>query len=111
MEAKLLCEKRAVLVKFDGEIDHHTSKLIREMIEKKLKSTNAINVLFDFSNVQFMDSSGIGMIVGRYKSVKTLNGKVVVFGQNFQVKRIIELSGIDRIVECVDSLDEALKNI
>ena len=81
------------------------------MIEKKLKSTNAINVLFDFSNVQFMDSSGIGMIVGRYKSVKTLNGKVVVFGQNFQVKRIIEVSGIDRIVECVDSLDEALKNI
>lgn len=111
MEVKLLGEKRAILVKLNCELDHHISNLLREAIDAKLRSTNAINVLFDFSNVGFMDSSGIGMIMGRYKSVKTLGGNVVVFGQNQQIKRIVQMSGIDRIVKITDSFDNALKMI
>ena len=111
MEVKSLGEKRAVLVKIDGELDHHISNSLRETVDSKLRSTNAVNVLFDFSNVGFMDSSGIGMIMGRYKSVKTLGGSVVVFGQNSQIKRIVKMSGIDKIVKIADSLDDALKII
>jgi len=108
MEIKLLGEKRAILVKMDSELDHHVANTLREAIDSKIRCTNAVNVIFDFSKVGFMDSSGIGMIMGRYKAVKTLGGKVVVYGQNPQIKRIVEMSGIDRIVKITNSLNDAL---
>lgn len=111
MEVKLLGDKRAILVKIDGELDHHIANIIREAVDSKIRCTNAVNVIFDFSNVGFMDSSGIGVIMGRYKTVKTLGGSVVIFGQNAQIKRIVEMSGIDRIVKTADKLEQALKLI
>jgi stage II sporulation protein AA (anti-sigma F factor antagonist) len=111
MEVKLLGEKRAVMVKIDGELDHHIANTLRETVDSKIRCSNAVNVIFDFSNVGFMDSSGIGVIMGRYKTVKTLGGSVIIFGQNSQIKRIVEMSGIDRIVRVADTLDEALKMI
>ena len=111
MEVKLLGEKRAVMVKIDGELDHHIANTLRETVDSKIRCSNAVNVIFDFSNVGFMDSSGIGVIMGRYKTVKTLGGSVIIFGQNSQIKRLVEMSGIDRIVRVADTLDEALKMI
>ncbi len=111
MEIKLLGEKRAVLVKIDGELDHHIAGSLREAVDSKIRCTNAVNVIFDFSNVGFMDSSGIGVIMGRYRAVKTLGGTVVIFGQNMQIKRIVEMSGIDKIVKIADTLDGALELI
>lgn len=111
MEIKLMGEKRALLVKIDGELDHHTASSLREAIDAKIRSTNAVNVIFDFSNVGFMDSSGIGVIMGRYKACKNLGGSVIVFGQNLQIKRIVEMSGIDRIVKIADTQTAALNLI
>ena len=75
MEVILLGEIRAILVRIDSELDHHIAGYIREAADGRIRSTNAVNVIFDFSNVSFMDSSGIGMIMGRYKAVKVLGGK------------------------------------
>lgn len=111
MEIKLLGEKRAVLVKIDGEMDHHSAVSVREAIDSKVRCTNAVNVIFDFSNVSFMDSSGIGVIMGRLRMVKTLGGTVVIFGQNMQIKRIVEMSGIERVVKIADTLKNALELI
>ena len=111
MEIKLLAEKRAVLVKIDGEIDHHIADSLRGAIDTKIRRTNAINVLFDFSEVSFMDSSGIGVIMGRYKQIKPLGGSVVIYGENAHIKRIVDMSGIGRIVKITRTLDEALKII
>lgn len=111
MEIKLLGEKRAVLVKINGELDHHIAGTLREAVDSKIRCTNAVNVIFDFSNVGFMDSSGIGVIMGRYKAVKTLGGCVIICGQNTQIKRIVEMSGIDKIVKIADTLDKALELI
>ena len=108
MEIKLLGEKRAVLVKIDAELDHHVANTLRESVDSKIRCTNAVNVIFDFSKVGFMDSSGIGMIMGRYKAVKTLGGKVVIYGMNSQIKRIAQMSGIDRIVKLTDTFENAL---
>lgn len=111
MQVKLLGEKRAVLVEISGELDHHIAGILREEIDYKIRSTNAVNVIFDFTNVGFMDSSGIGMIMGRYKMVKTIGGEVFVCGQNPHIKRITQMSGIDKIVNITDTLDKALKMI
>jgi stage II sporulation protein AA (anti-sigma F factor antagonist) len=67
MEVTLIGEKRALLVKVNGELDHHMAEKIRAEVDDKMRSTNAVNVIFDFSQLSFMDSAGLGVIMGRYK--------------------------------------------
>ena len=111
MEIKLLGEKKTILIKPDSEIDHHNADKIRKAADIRIKSSNAINVIFDFSRVDFMDSSGIGVIMGRFKMTKLLGGKVVIFGVKKQVARLLEMAGIDRIVTVSKNLDEAFKKL
>ena len=109
MDLKLLGERKSVMVKVNTELDHHAAAEIRRAVDAKIKSSNAVNVIFDFSKVDFMDSSGIGVIMGRYKLTGILGGKVVIFGARKNVKRIIEMSGIDKLITICGSADEALQ--
>lgn len=111
MDLKLMGDKRTLVVKIRADLDHHTATELRKLIDAKIKSSNAINVVFDFSKVDFMDSSGIGLIMGRYKMAKILGGKVIIYGVKKQVQRIIEMSGIDRLICICTSLDEAVRHI
>lgn len=108
MQLKLIGEKRALVVYLEGELDHHSAEKIRTVLDKEIKRTNAVNLIMDFRNVSLMDSSGIGVIMGRYRLVKILGGTVIVFGCNEQIRRIIEMSGIEKIVKIANSLDNAL---
>ena len=108
---KLLGEKHAVLVRVQGELDHHLAGELREAIDKKIRTSNAVNVIFDFGSVSFMDSSGIGMIMGRYKIAKALGGRVFVYNANAQIQRIIAMSGIGKIVTVSDSYEQTIKQI
>ena len=109
MEIRLIGDKHTLLVNIDSELDHHAAGKIREAVDRKIKSTNAVNIIFDFSKVTFMDSSGIGVIMGRYKVSKMLGGRVIIFGAKKQTRRIIDMSGIDRLVKVCDKLCEALE--
>ena len=109
MEVRLIGEKRTLLVRLCGELDHHTAAKIKEEADHKLRSTNAVNIIFDFSDLSFMDSSGIGMIMGRYKKVRTLGGRVAAFGVNAQIVRIMEMSGIDKIIKLTPDFERALR--
>jgi len=109
MDLKLMGDKKTILIKVNSELDHHSATEIRKAVDGKIKNTNAKNVIFDFSRVDFMDSSGIGVIMGRYKMTKILGGKVVIFGARKNVLRIIELSGIDKIVDVCKTADEAIE--
>lgn len=111
MNIKLIGDKHTLLVNIDGELDHHMAAKIRESVDRKLKSTNAVNIIFDFSNVGFMDSSGLGVIMGRYKLSRLLGGKVIIFGAKKQTKRIIEMAGLNKIVSICDKLEQALELI
>lgn len=99
MEIELTGEKKLITVRIDGELDHHTADGIRERIERELRRTGAINVAFDFSNVEFMDSSGIGVIMGRYKTVRALGGRIVIFGMSKEIERIVRMAGIEKIAD------------
>ncbi len=111
MEITLLCERRTVVVKIQSDLDHHLAVQIRRAVDAKIKSSNAINIIFDFNMVDFMDSSGIGMLMGRYKMTSILGGKVVVFGVKKHIKRIIDMSGIDKIINICDTYENSLKLI
>ena len=109
MEVTLIGEKRALLVKVNGELDHHMAEKIRAEVDDKMRSTNAVNVIFDFSQLSFMDSAGLGVIMGRYKKARTLGGKVIVFGVNAGVLRIMEMSGLSGIIKLTPNYEKAIR--
>lgn len=111
MEINLISEKRTIVAKIDTDLDHHSAVQIRRAVDSKIKSSNAVNVIFDFSQVDFMDSSGIGMLMGRYKITNILGGKIIIYGMKKQVRRIVDMSGIDKIIAICDSYDSALRLI
>ena len=109
MEVKLIGEKKALLVTISGELDHHMAEKIKNAVDEKMRSTNAINIIFDFTNLSFMDSSGLGVIMGRYKKVRTLGGRVVIFGVNAMVLGLLEMSGMDKIIRLTPGFEKAIR--
>lgn len=103
-------DKHALLVTPEGELDHHLAGKMRTEIDKKL-GRGIINIIFDFSHLSFMDSSGIGMIMGRYKRIQKLGGRVIIAAPKPQVKRIIEMSGLLGIIQISPSVKQALRKL
>ena len=109
MELMLMGRYRLLIIKIFGELDQHKASSVRENADRELGRTGAVNVAFNFENVTFMDSSGIGVIMGRYKTVTALGGKVIIYGASDAVNRLIEMSGIKSIVTVADNLENGVK--
>ena len=97
------------IVSITGEMDHHVTDETRKMIDENFLASGCRNIVFDFKGITFMDSSGIGMIIGRYKEANALGGSVGVANVSEQADRIFMLSGIYRIVRKFDNVDDAVK--
>ena len=82
-----------LMVKLPEEIDHHQANYISRNVDKILMQGKASNVVFDFEDTKFMDSSGIGIIAGRYKKVLCFDGKVYAINVDKYIKRILYMSG------------------
>lgn len=95
MAVKILPEKKGCVVAvIEGDIDHHTAKEIRETIDEYIEKYSPLFLKLDFSEVRFMDSSGIGLIMGRYKLMTSLRGKLKVVNIPKNLERMIKLSGL-----------------
>ena len=103
MESQFLKDEKLLLIKITEEIDHHSSEKIRRLADNEIARYMPRKVLFDFNKVSFMDSSGIGMIIGRYKIANMLGGKVEITNVKPSVKKIFEMSGILKIIPVVES--------
>jgi stage II sporulation protein AA (anti-sigma F factor antagonist) len=79
------------------EIDHHTAKTVREATDALIEEKRPERVILDFSSVSFMDSSGIGLIMGRYKKIKAMEGEIFVCNLGITIQRIFKLSGLFKI--------------
>lgn len=90
---------QTVTAYLSGEIDQHNAKFIREELDLKIEREMPKKLTLDFSGVNFIDSSGIGLVLGRYKKMLVMGGKTAISGLNQNVKRIMSLGGIDRILE------------
>ncbi len=90
-----------LMIHLPKELDHHTAQEIREDADRFLGGGMVERIVFDFSETEFMDSSGIGMIMGRYRLLHLMGGKVSACHLKKQVQRIFQMSGLDSIVELV----------
>lgn len=98
MNIEYLKENRTLILKIDGEIDHHSCEQIKKEADYEIQQTAPKKLVFDFKNVNFMDSSGIGLIIGRYKYLLRIGGETEIINANKEVKRILDMSGIFKII-------------
>lgn len=100
MNIKLENIGTTLVAKLGGELDHHTAPALRDALDREIALNNTRNIVLDFDGVTFMDSSGIGVIIGRYKQIAALGGKVMIIRVKPQVDKILELSGLKKILDC-----------
>ena len=105
---KLETSGSTLLVRPDKDLDHYYASIIREKIDSCIKSGTITKVIFDFSQVDFMDSSGIGIIMGRYRLINAINGSIGVFGLSNRLEKILTMAGLKRIINIYKSENEAL---
>jgi len=99
---------KILLAGFIGELDHHAAERYRTQIDSTFEKSSCRHIVFDMSGVSFMDSSGIGMIIGRYKKAETRGGRLILSGMSDAVLKLFELSGLSKIVSRADTTSSAL---
>lgn len=99
MSVALQNENSCLIAQLSGELDHHSVRSIREEIDTAIADNQPQQLALDFSQVTFMDSSGIGLILGRCKVMGGIGGTTVVWSPPPHIKRVMKLSGIERLAK------------
>lgn len=97
-----------LIVRLAGELDHHETENLRNEWKNMLYKNEVKHVVLNLESVSFMDSSGLGVILGRYKEVLQLGGEMVICSISPAVKRLFEMSGMFKIVRLEEDEDYAL---
>ena len=103
--------QNCLVVYVTDDLDHHAVLQLREYSDRLIEAGNIRHIIFDFTDVGFMDSSGIGLIMGRYKKVMFLGGRAAVTNVGDVVNRIFTLSGLYQIIERYDTVADALQGM
>ena len=90
------------------ELDHHTAGQISKVVDLQIEKGNVRTLIFDFSGITFMDSSGIGMVMGRHRKMNFLGGRTFVTGIGDNADRIFRMSGLYRIIPKYQERTEVL---
>lgn len=94
MSLQISCKNRTLLVKVIGEIDLVSAPDFRESVDNAMKEMIGTNLLVDMSQVSFIDSSGVAVILGRFRRIQEKDGLMILYGMNPNTQRILDLSGI-----------------
>lgn len=98
MEKIIRCGKGQLTVKVPAEVDHCFADEVRENVDRLLQTEDIKELEFDFRNTEFMDSSGIGLLMGRYKLMRAIGGDVKITHAGERIQKILMLSGIHKII-------------
>lgn len=111
MQLKYETNNNIMIVQLEGELDHHVAEDIRIELDDLIERKRIKNLIFDMGRLHFMDSSGIGVIMGRYKNISKLGGKVAVVDVSDKIDKIFTLSGLYSIVEKYQNKKEAINRL
>lgn len=100
---------KILVVKISGELDHHNAAPLREATDRELLGGNYSGLIIDFSGLEMMDSSGIGVIMGRCRLIENYGGHLCVCGAKAPIKKIIQLSGLGKLVGITENIKSAVK--
>ena len=97
-----------LIIHLPRELDHHNCRNLRYETDLLLSENYINKVIFDFSRTEFMDSSGIGVLLNRYKQMAGSGGKVAICGAGSQVRRILTMGGVYRLIKHLDTKEAAM---
>lgn len=103
--------RRSLILHVGDELDHHEAKKIKSLTDMIFRKGTASNIILDFSDTQFMDSAGIGMMISRYKETDLCGGKLCVLHASDYIRKLMDISGLHSLVYEYDSLEEALQHV
>lgn len=111
MNIKYKRYKNTLIITPNGELDHHNIEKYRSETDRSFSFYNARNIIFDLSEVNFIDSSGLGYILGRYKLTLFAGGKTAVVIRGEAVGKIFRCAGLDKIIKTYPSVEAAKADI
>ena len=111
MEVRYFKESKLLLIKITEEIDDCNVKEMRRKLDYEIERFCPKRVVFDYDSVSFMDSSGIGLIIGRYKQVALLGGVTEITNLTQSVRKIFEMSGILRLIPEINLNEKELEKV
>lgn len=103
-------KQRWLIVRVEGEVDLHVADIFRQKVDEALEQGGVENLVLNLANVTFIDSSGLGVILGRYKRISQLGGTMSAVRLQPQVAKIFELSGLLRIIKVYSTEQQALES-
>lgn len=98
-----------LIVAADGELDHHTAAVLKSSIQEELDKGRVRHIILDLSALSFMDSSGLGVLLGRYKELAKWQGKMLAFGLQPLVEKLFRMTGLNKLIPVCASLDDCLR--
>ena len=104
LNAQMFIRKNILYVRLEGELDQHTVENLRIRVSELVDKYNIRYLVLNFNKLTFMDSSGIGFIIGRYGEIKRKGGSIVICSMNNTIKKVFNISGLKRI--CNVAVDE-----
>ncbi|HLR08179.1 MAG TPA: anti-sigma F factor antagonist [Bacillota bacterium] len=108
LNAHFVVKEDVLIVRLSGELDHHESERLRHEWKEKMYRTGVKHCILNLESVTFMDSSGLGVVLGRYKEVLQLGGEMVVCSISPSIERLFDMSGLFKIVRLEENEDLAL---
>lgn len=103
MDIEMKLVRNTLIVKLKGELDMLVTDKLRQELDKKLENSSVDNLIINLEKVTFIDSSGLGVIIGRYKKVSSQKGRMYIVGANPAVEKILVFCGINKLVPIYSS--------
>lgn len=98
MEIKCEIKNSALFIYMCGELDEYSATFVRNELDYVLSNANYNQIIFDMTELEFMDSTGIGVLIGRYKKIKNTNKPIYIKNTNSHIEKIFKMSGIYEIM-------------
>lgn len=104
MAVDLQTKDQTLIAVLSGEIDHHCARPMRMEIDEKIEACQPEVLVLDFEGVTFMDSSGIGLIMGRHRTMEEIGGEVIIRNPPPHIRRVMRISGMERIAQIQNTI-------
>lgn len=99
MPVKIIATEQRVTAFLEGEIDHHTASVLRMEIDEAIRTYKPKVLKLDYGDVTFMDSSGVGLVMGRVRTMSPFGGRIIVSNLSPQIYKVMQLAGLEKIAK------------
>jgi len=111
LSIELEVKQEVLCIRLSGELDHHTADELRSQTVQAIESHDIRHIVLNLEHLSFMDSSGLGVILGRYKQIKQLDGEMVVCAISPPIQRLFDMSGLFKIIRLEPTEENALQRL